>query len=45
MNTLSIMGIITLVLMAPHLTKRDAVKFMFINFFIGVVLLAYEVFK
>ena len=45
MNTLTIVGLITLVLMAPHLTKRDAVKVMFINFFIGVVLLAYEVFK
>ena len=45
MNTLSIIGLITLVLMAPHLTKRDAVKVMFINFLIAVVLLAYEVFK
>ena len=45
MNILSIIGLITLVLMAPHLTKRDAVMIVFINFFIGVVLLAYEVFK
>ena len=45
MSILTLVGFITLVLMAPHLTKRDAVKVMFINFFIGVVLLAYEVFK
>ena len=45
MNILTLVGLITLVLMAPHLTKRDAVKVMFINFFIGVVLLVYEAFK
>ena len=45
MNILSLIGLITLVLIAPHLTKRDAVMIMFLNFFIGVVLLAYEVFK
>ena len=45
MNILSLIGLITLVLMAPHLTKREAVMIMFLNFFIGVVLLAYEVFK
>ena len=45
MNILTLIGLITLVLMAPHLTKRDAVMIMFLNFFIGVVLLAYEVFK
>ena len=45
MNTLTLVGLITLVLMAPHLTKGDAVKVMFINFFIGGVLLAYEVLK
>ena len=45
MNILALVGLITLVLMAPHLTKREAVMIMFLNFFIGVVLLAYEVFK
>ena len=45
MNILPIIGLITLVLMAPHLTKRDAVMAILLNFFIGVVLLAYEVFK
>ena len=45
MNILALVGLITLVLMAPHLTKRDAVKIMFLNFFIGVALLVYEVFK
>ena len=45
MNILTIVGLITLVLMAPHLTKRDAVMIVFINFFIGVALLVYEAFK
>ena len=45
MNTLSIMGLIILVLMAPHLTKRESIVIMLLNFFIGVVLHAYEVFK
>ena len=45
MNILTLVGLITLVLMAPHLTKRDAVMVILLNFFIGVVLLAYEVFK
>ena len=45
MNTLSIMGLITLVLMAPHLTKRESVVIMLLNFFIGVALLIYEAFK
>ena len=45
MNILALVGLITLALIAPHLTKRDAVMIMFLNFFIGVVLLAYEVLK
>ncbi len=45
MNTLNIMGIIILVLIAPHLTKREAVAIMLFNFFLGGVLLAYEVLK
>ena len=45
MNIISIMGLITLVLMAPHLTKRETVMIMFLNFFLSVVFLAYEVFK
>ena len=45
MNILSLIGLITLVLMAPHLTKRDAVVIMFLNFFIGVALITYEIFK
>ena len=45
MSILNIMGLITLVLLAPHLTKRETVMIMFLNFFIGVALLTYEVFK
>ena len=45
MNILALVGLITLVLMAPHLTKREAVLIMFLNFFIGVALLVYEAFK
>ena len=45
MNILALVGLITLVLMAPHLTKRESVTIMFLNFFNGVVLLIYEAFK
>ena len=45
MNILTLIGLITLVLMAPHLTKRDAVMIILLNFFIGGVLLAFAVFK
>ena len=45
MTVSALAGFIAIVLIAPHLTKREAVVIMFLNFFIGVVLLAYEVFK
>ena len=45
MNTLSIMGLITLVLMAPHLTKRESVVIMLLNFFLGGVFYTYELLK
>ena len=43
MTTSALAGLIALVLMAPHITKRDAGWLAAFNILIGIVLLAYEV--
>ena len=43
MTISALAGIVAIVLMAPHITKRDAGWLAALNILIGVVLLAYEV--
>lgn len=45
MTTSALAGLIALVLMAPHMTKRNAMWLAALNVFVGLVLLAYEVLR
>lgn len=45
MTTSALAGLIALVLMAPHMTKRDALWLAALNVFVGLVLLIYEVMR
>lgn len=45
MTTSALAALIALVLMAPHMTKRLALRLATLNILVGLVLLAYEVFR
>ena len=45
MTVSALAGLIALVLMAPHMTKRAALSLAALNVIAGVVLLAYEVMR